>query len=99
MIFAPEPDFVFYLKMPVDVLLKRIIATSGLDYYESGRDIGLSTDFYESFKLYQRRILAEYAKMTKEYDFITINGNKSINTIQSKIRSKVKELLQSGIIH
>ena len=97
--FAPEPDLVFYLKMPVDALLRRIIATSGLDYYESGRDIGLSTDFYESFKLYQRRILAEYAKMTDENNFITVNGNKSINAIQLKIRSKVHDILQSGVIH
>jgi len=96
--FAPEPDLVFYLKMPVDILLKRIIATSGLDYYESGRDIGLSTDFYESFKLYQRRIIAEYTKMAKEYGFISINGNASVNSIQSKIRACVKELLDSGII-
>lgn len=96
--FAPEPDLVFYLKMPVDVLLKRIIATSGLDYYESGRDIGLSTDFYESFKLYQRRILAEYTKMHKEFDFISINGTASIGAIQAKMREKVKELLDAGVI-
>jgi len=96
--FAPEPDLVFYLKMPVDILLKRIISASGLDYYESGRDIGLSTDFYESFKLYQRRIFAEYAKMANEYAFININGNASINSIQSRMRTKVRQLLDSGAI-
>ena len=30
--YAPEPDLVFYLDMPVDVLLKRIIGTTGLNY-------------------------------------------------------------------
>ena len=34
--YAPEPDLIFYLDMPVDVLLKRIIGTTGLDFYESG---------------------------------------------------------------
>ncbi len=92
--FAPEPDLVFYLKMPVEALLKRIIATSGFDYYESGRDIGLSTDFYESFKLYQRRIINEYAKMSNEFGFITINGNHSINTVQDKIRQNIEPLLE-----
>jgi len=96
--FVPEPDLVFYLKMPVDVLLKRIISTTGLDYFESGRDIGLSTDFYESFKIYQRRILAEYSKLAKEYDFITIDGTQKISTIQAKMRSRIKELLDSGVI-
>ncbi len=95
--FAPEPDLVFYLKMPVETLLKRIIATSGFDYYESGRDIGLSTDFYESFKLYQRRIINEYAKMSNEFDFITINGNHSINTVQDKIRQNIEPLLEKII--
>ncbi len=96
--FVPEPDLVFYLKMPVDVLLKRIISTTGLDYFESGRDIGLSTDFYESFKIYQRRILTEYSKLAKEYDFITIDGTQKISTIQSKMRSRIKELLDTGVI-
>lgn len=30
--YAPEPDLVFYLDMPVDTLLKRIIGTTGLDF-------------------------------------------------------------------
>jgi dTMP kinase len=96
--FAPEPDAVFYLKMSCNSLLKRIIATSGLDYYESGRDIGLSTDFYESFKLYQRRILAEYSKMAEEYNFVTINGQHSISTIQQQLRDKVGEVLITGVV-
>jgi dTMP kinase len=96
--FAPEPDLVFYMKMSCGSLLKRIISTSGLDYYESGRDIGLSTDFYESFKLYQRRILAEYSKMSEEFNFITINGQHSVNTIQGQLRDRVSELLSSGVI-
>lgn len=96
--YAPEPDLVFYLKMPVETLLKRIISTSGLNYYESGRDIGLSTDFYESFKIYQRKIISEYSGMEKEYDFITIDGTLKIETIQSKLRSKLKELLKTGVL-
>ncbi|MCK5177323.1 MAG: thymidylate kinase, partial [Candidatus Aenigmarchaeota archaeon] len=94
--FAPEPDLVFYLKMPVESLLKRIIGTSGLDYYESGRDIGLSTDFYESFKIYQRKIFLEYSKMEREFDFETIDGTFSVDEIQNKMRKKVKYFLDAG---
>jgi dTMP kinase len=96
--YAPEPDMVFYLKMPVETLLKRIISTSGLNYYESGRDIGLSTDFYESFKIYQRKIIAEYSKMEQEYGFITIDGTMKIDNIQKKLRVKLMELLQTGVL-
>ena len=96
--FAPEPDLIFYLNMPVEILLKRIIASSGLDYYESGRDIGLSTDFYESFKIYQRKIISEYSKMEKEYHFETIDGTLSIDAVQSKMRKAIKEFMDSGVI-
>ncbi len=96
--FAPQPDFTFYLKIPVEILLKRIIGASGLNYYESGRDIGLSTDFYESFKLYQRKILTEYSKMEKEFGFEVIDGTSSVDSVQNKMRKKVKELLKAGII-
>ena len=96
--FAPQPDLTFYLKMPVDVLLKRIIGTSGFNYYESGRDIGLSTDFYESFKMYQRKILAEYSGMEEEFGFDTIEGTTSIDSIQSTMRKRVKDLLKTGVI-
>jgi len=96
--FAPQPDLVFYLKMPVEALLKRIIASSGLDYYESGRDIGLSTDFYESFKIYQRQILGEYSKMEKEYNFETVDGTLPIDIIQDKIRKSIRECMESGAI-
>ena len=72
--YAPEPDMVFYLDVPVEILLKRIIGTTGLDYWESGRDIGLSSDFYKSFQIYQGKCLEEYKKMIKEYGFISIDG-------------------------
>jgi len=97
--FAPQPDLVFYLKMSSNTLLKRIIANSSLDFHESGRDIGLSTDFYESFKLYQRRIIAEYAKMSEEYAFVTVNGMNTVSSIQAQIRDKMNETLESGIIN
>lgn len=96
--FAPEPDLVFYLEQPVDVLLKRIIASKGLDYYESGRDIGLSTDFYESFKLYQNKILAEYDEMKEKHHFISIEGTQSINDVQEKMREEITKLLDKGIL-
>ena len=91
--YAPTPDMTFYIDIPVKILLKRIIANTGFDYYESGRDIGLSTDFYESFKLYQNKIIDEYNKMIEEYNFIKVNGQDNINTIHEFIKSNVIRLL------
>lgn len=97
--YAPEPDLVFYLDMPVDILLKRIIGTTGLDFYESGRDVGFSTDFYKSFEIYQNRCLEEYEKMKREYGFISIDGTKSIEAIHKTMNSEVQKILDSGILY
>ena len=97
--YAPEPDLVFYLDMPVDVLLKRIIGTTGLDFYESGRDVGFSTDFYKSFEIYQNKCLEQYEKMKKAYGFISIDGTKSIPEIHKIMNSEVQKILDSGILY
>jgi len=95
--YAPAPDMTFFIDIPVESLLKRIIASKNFDYYEAGRDIGLSTDFYESFKMYQNRILDEYAKMTDEYGFIKVDGTDSVENIHKVIKEKVRDLINSKI--
>ena len=94
--FAPEPDLVFYLDVPIDILLKRVIGTTGLDYWESGRDIGLSSDFYSSFKIYQDKCLDEYEKMKSLYNFISIDGTLPVEDIHKKMVERVQEVLDSG---
>ncbi len=96
---APEPDLIFYLDMPVDVLLKRIIGTTGLNYYESGRDVGFSTDFYNSFEIYQNKCLEQYNKMKKEYNFKSIDGTKSIEEIHEIMQGEVQKILDSGVLY
>lgn len=97
--YAPEPDLVFYLDMPVDVLMKRIIGTTGLDYYESGRDIGFSTDFYNSFEIYQNKCLEQYNNMKTEYNFKSIDGTKSIKEIHKIMNTEVQKILDSGVLY
>ncbi len=94
--FAPKPDLVFYLDVPVETLIKRLIAKNGaLDYFESGRDIGLSTDIYKSFEIYQKRCLDEYKKLIKEYGFVKIDGTQDISEIHNQLKLKIDELLET----
>lgn len=97
--YAPEPDLVFYLDMPVDVLLKRIIGTTGLNFYESGRDMGFSTDFYKSFEIYQKKCLDQYYKMAEEYSFITIDGTKPVEEIHEIMQGELQKILDSGVLY
>ncbi|MBQ8848327.1 MAG: dTMP kinase [Candidatus Gastranaerophilales bacterium] len=97
--FAPKPDLVFYLNVAPDILIKRLIKKNGaLDYFESGRDIGLSTDTYNSFEIYQKRCLDEYKKLQKEYKFIELDGTQSQDVIHNEIKTRVQELLKSSPI-
>jgi dTMP kinase len=92
--FAVEPDLIFYLQMPLEPLLRRIITTrGGLDFYESGRDIGISTDLYQSFKLYQSKILEEYEHMVDEYNFQLIDAGEPIDAVQKVLREQISHLL------
>ena len=92
--FAPKPDLVFYLNVPPDILIKRLIAKNGvLDYFESGRDIGISVDIYNSFEIYQKRCLEEYQKLKDEYNFIELNGVQPVDVIHNEMVSRVQELL------
>ena len=97
--YAPEPDLIFYLDMPVDVLLKRIIGTTGLDFYESGRDMGFSTDFYKSFEIYQKKCLEQYSNMKSEYNFKSIDGTLPIKDIHNIMNAEVQKILKSGILY
>ncbi len=92
--FAPKPDLVFYLNVPEEILIKRLIAKNGaLDYFEAGRDIGLSTDIYNSFEIYQKRCLSEYKKLIKEYGFIELDGTKTPEVLLEEIKPYIDKLL------
>lgn len=98
--FAPQPDLVIYLKMPLEPLLRRIITSrGGLDFYESGRDIGMSTDLYQSFKLYQSQILFEYEKMADQFDFRVVAADDPVEAVQKRIRKELTTILADERLH
>src|SRR5262252_959146 len=61
--FALKPDRVFYLRAGVDDLVTRVLQKEGFDYWESGMDLHLGEDMYESFVEYQKRMIAQFDKM------------------------------------
>src|SRR5438132_4456755 len=61
--FAIAPHMVFYLNIHVKSLLGRVLASRGMDFWESGMDLKTGDDIYESFRTYQQRPLHEYASM------------------------------------
>ena len=88
------PDLVVYLKVsPAQLVERNLRKNSTLDYWESGMDLGLTSDSFDSFIRYQRLIQKEFMVLQQQYGFITVNGNFSMRAVAREISAKVTELL------
>ena len=92
--FSIKPDVVFYLDVDPEALVHRVFQKNMvLDHYESGADIGLSEDMYESFLIYQKKISQEFQVMQKKYGLIPINGNRPVNDIHNDLQKRIDSFL------
>jgi dTMP kinase len=91
---AVKPDIAFYFRVPVDVSFDRIVKNRPrLKYYEAGMDLSLSNDPYESYRIFQGRIIDEYESMVEKEGLTVIDGTKGIEEQQELMRQKVLEVL------
>ncbi|HLZ62027.1 MAG TPA: thymidylate kinase [Ktedonosporobacter sp.] len=93
---ALRPDAIFYLKVGIEDIIPRILQGSGFDYWESGMDLRLGNDLYESFINYQTLLLAEYEKMAAPYDFQVIDATLPAEVIAEQLKRKILPLLPHG---
>ncbi len=95
--FAIKPDLVFYLDVDPYELFHRVFQKyHSLDYYESGADLGLSEDLFDSFVIYQRRIAKEFKHMEQRYGIIRINGNLPIDSVNSDLQERIEKFLRAS---
>lgn len=86
--FAIVPDITFYFDVPLDTAIERILSGRPvLKYHEAGMDLGLSTDIYESFRLFQGRVKDAYSQLAHEYNFTVIDASRPIEAQQHLVRS------------
>jgi dTMP kinase len=104
--FALEPDAVFYMRISIENLIPRVINSEtlhkryweeqsgeGMDYWESGMDLHLGEDFYDSFIEYQKAILKEFDKMTTEFDFRVVDAARSFEEINRVLKQGILAVL------
>jgi dTMP kinase len=95
--FAIKPDLIFYLNVDPFNLIHRVFKKNkSLDYYESGSDLGLSADIFDSFIKYQYLLKKEFTIMQKKYGLIDVDGNKSIEDIYHNIQTKISGYLDQN---
>ncbi|HEX8959939.1 MAG TPA: thymidylate kinase [Geobacteraceae bacterium] len=88
--FARHPDLTLFFNTPLPIALSRILSgRPQLKYHEAGMDLGLASDPYESFSLFQERIYNEYLAMKDEFSFVTIDGGDPIEEQQAQVRELV----------
>ena len=96
--FAALPDLTFFFKADLEVSLNRILdGRPQLKYFEAGMDLGLSSDPYESFRIFQGRILEEYLGMTPEFGFTVVDANQPIEAQQSVVRGLIASRIELAV--
>src|SRR3989475_9236875 len=92
---AVVPDAVFYLNVPPESLVQRNFQKiQALDYWESGMDIGLSRDMFDSFLKYQALVETEFRRLQATYGFTIVNGEGSVEEISAELQERVEKLLE-----
>jgi dTMP kinase len=91
--FALKPDIVIYLRVNIEDVVTRVIQNTGFNYWESGMDLHLGEDMYESFVEYQTRMLAEFDRMVDRYGFHVIEASANVEQVFDRIKSTVEPLL------
>jgi dTMP kinase len=89
------PDAVFYLRIqsPQELVERVLSSGRGFDYWESGMDLYLGEDLYDSFIEYQKRMLTVFDRMSTEYGFHVLNASRSVRSVASDLRRAVTKLI------
>ena len=97
--FALVPERIFFLRLDPDELIRRTLRRGGeLDYWESGRDIGLAPDLYTSYRKYQTLVLQEFDRMAERYGFTTIDAGAAVEEVQAELRRELAALLDPSLL-
>jgi len=93
---APVPDAVFYLSVEPEELVQRNLSKNAtLDYWESGMDLGLSRDMFDSFLKYQAAMQSAFKAMQKTYGFDIVDANRSAHAVNKELRKKISSVLDT----
>ena len=95
--FAALPDMTFFFKANLEVSLQRILeGRPQLKYFEAGMDLQISPDPYESFRIFQGRILEQYLAMSTEFKFYVMDANQQVEPQQAAFRELVAARIDLG---
>lgn len=90
--FALIPDLTIYLRASVDDLVPRVLAGRGFDYWESGMDLGLADNLYDSFRIYQQKLIDLFDGMVEPFNFQVVDASRPVESVYRDVRRLVLAL-------
>lgn len=95
--FALVPDLVLYMKAEVEDLIPRALYGKGFDYWESGMDMAVGDDLFDSFCTYQSRLIRELNMMSERYGFHNINASNDCEAIFWDLQKAITPILANAV--
>jgi dTMP kinase len=94
---AIVPDAVFYLDVSSEQLLQRNFAKNHtLDYWESGMDLGLSRDMFDSFVQYQKLVQERFRRLQKSHGFTIVDGEQPVAAVTAELQGYIESMLRGA---
>jgi dTMP kinase len=91
---ALRPDLTFWLDVKPEVAFDREFKKShSISYWESGRDLSLSNDLFQSFIRYQSMVRKEFEYLSKRHEFVVIDGERSVAEVNGSLRKRIAQQL------
>jgi dTMP kinase len=91
---AIRPDLVFRLRVSPEVAFDREFRKSQvISYWESGRDMNLADNLYDSFVEYQRLMRREFDRLAKKNQFIDVEAEAPIRDLNTVLRKQIAGML------
>jgi len=91
---ALRPHLTFWLNVrPETAFGREFRKAQAISYWEAGRDMSLSHDLYWSFIRYQTMIKREFEAFAKRHDFLELDGEASVSTVNKLLRQRIAEHL------
>ena len=93
---ALVPDAVFYLNVSPEELVQRNFSKNhALDFWESGMDLGLSRDMFDSFLQYQGMVGKQFQGLQATYGFEMVDAHRSVEEINMELQKKISALIKT----
>ena len=91
---ALRPHLTFWLNVrPETAFGREFRKAQAISYWEAGRDMSLSHDLYWSFIRYQTMIKREFEAFSKRHDFLELDGESNVSTVNRLLRQRIADHL------